>query len=137
MAVCSLLQAFVLSTEVLVGVARAGGEGQGTEAHAAGARLPARASIKGIQARGSREAVGESVQGEIAAELQFAKSGSGRGKRELMMIATPMLVGGLGEGIVVLLAFYLFLFLTVRRTKITFVANCTPSLPVFVCLCAR
>jgi len=134
-AACSLLQAFVLTAAALLEVARAGaGEGaQGTAAQATGSRLLVRASIEEFQDRGSREAVDDNSQEQIAAELQRAKSESGRGRRALMMIATPMLVGGLGEGIVVLLAFYLFLFLTVRRTQRPFCAATT----VFACLCAR
>lgn len=51
---------------------------------------------------------------DIDTKLQLAKQLSFRGKaRKLMMVSTPMLVGGLGEGLVVLLTGYMLLFLTV------------------------
>jgi hypothetical protein len=67
---------------------------------------------------GTGASTGDVVVEQVDTELQFAKQGSYRG-RTLMMYSTPMMVGGLGDGVVGLLACYIVLFLSVGVAVIT------------------
>ena len=74
--------------------------------------LSVRPSPEGLRLPGSRQKSDGSSE-NVEANLELARRGSFRA-RKLMMVSTPMLLGGLGEGIVVLLTGYILLFLTVR-----------------------
>ena len=75
--------------------------------------LPLRQVFTDRESRHGMASLGTRGQMEdMNEQLQVAKRQSSRG-RALMMISTPMLTGGLGDGLVSLIALYILLFLSV------------------------